>query len=212
VAAAFNWGWNKFRENAGVVVGAVLVYLIVLIGVDLLWQLGILPSITDDSTGFTTALIYGGIGAMLNFIVQTVAQAGIVRGASEISHGRKPQLSTMFTWDNLGQVIIAALLVAIIVGVGIALCFVPGLIAIFYLQFTVFFVVERGLPAVDAIRASASLVNQHVGSLIGFFLASIVAFVVGAILCLVGLLIAFPVVVLAQAYTYRTLQGDVVAP
>jgi uncharacterized membrane protein len=52
------------------------------------------------------------------------------------------------------------------------------------------------------------MVTRHFGPLVLFFLASIAAYVVGACLCGLGLLVAIPVVVIAQAYTFRTLNGD----
>ena len=43
-------------------------------------------------------------------------------------------------------------------------------------------------------------------------LLSFLCFVVGALACLVGLLVAYPVVSIAAAYTYRRLQDQPVAP
>ena len=101
------------------------------------------------------------------------------------------------------------------VGVGTAigyfLCIIPGLIVMFFSQFYVWFIVDKQMGAWDAIKASFSLVNQHLGTLILFFLASVVAYLVGAILCGIGLLVAIPVIYIAQGYTYRRLQGESVA-
>ena len=45
-----------------------------------------------------------------------------------------------------------------------------------------------------------------------FYLLGIVAFIVGAILCLVGLLVAAPVVLIGAAFTFRRLNGQQVSP
>ena len=52
------------------------------------------------------------------------------------------------------------------------------------------------------------MVKNNVGVLLLFFLASIAAYIVGFCACFVGLLVAIPVVVLAQAYTFRVLNND----
>ena len=106
---------------------------------------------------------------------------------------------------------LAAILVGVATFVGLLLCFVPGLVVMFFTWFTLYFVVDKNMPALEAIKASVSFVNKNMGTLIGFFLAALVAYFVGALLCGIGLLVAIPVVIIAQAYTYRTLQGEEVA-
>jgi uncharacterized membrane protein len=67
------------------------------------------------------------------------------------------------------------------------------------------------MPALEAIKASVSFVNKNLGTLIGFYIAAIIAVAIGFLLCFVGSLLAIPVVVIAAAYTYRTLQGETAA-
>jgi uncharacterized membrane protein len=227
ISEAFNWGWKKFQENVGTILVAILIYFVVLAVVEVIWTLIINGVFIDSSTttinpdtgaitteggsGWIAQLVVAALGALVYFLLTTIMQAGIVRGALEIANGRKPELPKMFSTEQLPQLLLAAVLVGIAAGIGALLCFFPALIVIFYTQFTVFFLIDRNLSAVDAIKASASLVNNNVGTLIGFFLASIVAYIIGAILCLVGLLVAFPVVFLAQTYTYKRLQNEAVA-
>lgn len=207
VSAAFSWGWKKFTENIGVILIAALIYWLV---VGALNAVGYLMANGIDS--LSGATFVRTIFSILSFVVGAFLQAGITRGAAQITRGRKPELGTMFTSDQLGQVLLAGLLIGIGVSIGLVLCIIPGLIVLFYTQFTTFFIVDKERSAIDAIKASASLINGHVGTMVGFFFASLLAYIVGAILCLVGLLVAIPVVILAQAYMYRTLQGEAVAP
>ena len=71
-----------------------------------------------------------------------------------------------------------------------------------------FFVVDRNMPAVEAIKASIDMVRNNVGPLLLFWLATLAITIVGACLCGVGLLVAIPVVVIAQVYTFRTFNND----
>jgi uncharacterized membrane protein len=114
--------------------------------------------------------------------------------------------------DNMGQVILAAIILSVAAAIGFLLCIIPGVIVIFFSQFTNHFILDKGMPATDAIRASFALVNKNLGSTIGLYVGSIIAFLVGAILCGVGLLVAIPVVIIATAYAYRTMNGEAVAP
>jgi uncharacterized membrane protein len=135
-----------------------------------------------------------------------------VRGALGITRGEKIDLNTFLSTENLGQIVLAAILLAIGTAVGLILCIIPGLIFIFYSQFTYQFIIDKGLPAFDAIKASFDLVNKNLGSVVGLFFASILAVIVGAILCGVGLLVAIPVTIIATAYAYRLMTGQTVAP
>ena len=65
-----------------------------------------------------------------------------------------------------------------------------------------------GLPVAIYVIGDAGFV----GPLLLLALLSFLCFVAGALACLVGLLVAYPVVTVAAAYTYRRLQGQPVAP
>jgi len=68
------------------------------------------------------------------------------------------------------------------------------------------------MKAMDAIKASVNFVTSHLGDTIVFWLLGLVTIIVGTILCLVGLLVAVPVLLIAAAYTYRVLNGQQVTP
>jgi uncharacterized membrane protein len=91
------------------------------------------------------------------------------------------------------------------------LCYIPGLIVQFFTLWFGYFVLGKKMAPMDAIKASFQFVNQNLGTLIVFYLASMLAYFVGAILCGIGLLVAVPVVVIAQAYMWRRLQNRPVA-
>ncbi|MEO5663530.1 MAG: hypothetical protein ABIR39_09615 [Nocardioides sp.] len=114
----------------------------------------------------------------------------------------------MFQGIDFVQVVIASLILAVATIVGIVLCVLPGLAVMFLTAFTLHFIIDKQLPAIEAIKASISFVMANAGTLIVFFLACLAAYVVGALLCGVGLLVAIPVVVIAQAYAYRTLRSE----
>jgi uncharacterized membrane protein len=105
-------------------------------------------------------------------------------------------------------VIITSLLIGAMTFVGLLLCILPGFAVLFFTSFALYFVIDRGEDAVTALKSSFTMVKNNFGVLLLFFLASLAAAIVGACACGVGLLVAIPVVVLAQAYTYRTLNGD----
>ena len=104
-----------------------------------------------------------------------------------------------------------ALIVSVLTTIGLVLCVLPGFVVIFLTWFARYFVVERGQDAVTALKSSFSFTSSHAGPLLLLALLGVLCFVAGALACLVGLLVAYPVVSIASAYTYRRLQGQPVA-
>jgi len=156
-------------------------------------------------------LLYTGFTAIVGFLGFVIIQAAVVRAALALTRGETIELQTLFRFDNLPQLLIGALIVALLSSIGTMLCYIPGLIVTFFVQFYVHFLIDQNMTGVDAIKASFSFVNQNLGTLVGFFLASLVAYFLGVLLCGIGLLVALPVVFIAQAYTYQRLRGVAVA-
>jgi uncharacterized membrane protein len=228
VGNAFGYGWTKFTKNLGpiliaMVAIAVLVFVIQLISSAVTEGMSAAGRMTYDpdtgrleggaaGAGFLTAALFVSLlFSVFSMIVSMVIQAAITRGALDLTYGRALALGQMFSNVNWVQVVLASILVSIATFIGLVLCILPGIAVLFLTSFTLFFVVDKNLGAVDAIKASVNLVAKNFGVLLLFFLACLAAYVVGALLCLVGLIVAVPVVIIAQAYTYRTLLGEQVA-
>ncbi len=213
---AFSYAWKKFTEN---LLPLVLITLLLVIASAVIQGISIpfRPSATVNSDGtisgggfFGIAMIVSLFFGALSYAVTLIVQSGIVKGALNLTRGEGIDVGKAFQGIDFAQVIVTAILTAIGVFVGLVLCILPGIIFAFLTSFALYFVVDRNMQAIDAIKASIALVRDNVGSLLLFFLASFAAYIVGACLCGVGLLAAIPVVVIAQAYTFRTLTGDTV--
>lgn len=202
IGNAFNYGWTKFQANVGQIVLAVLaVFAVVLVMVLLMFVV----SLADlGFFGFILTMLVLAVGIAAMF----VAQVGIVRASLAITHGRPFTVQTIFDMSNVGQVLLMALIFA---GVSLVTCGLGGIVVGFFGQFALYFIVDKNMGAIDAIKASFTLVNNNLATMIIFYLAAYAAYVVGAFLCGIGLLVAIPVVLIATAYTYRTLQGEQVA-
>jgi uncharacterized membrane protein len=125
-----------------------------------------------------------------------------------LTRGQKLTVGGALRDLDVKQVSLAALVIAGLTFAGSMLCVLPGIAILFLTSFTLFFVVDRGEDAVTAIRSSLRLVGGEPGALVVFFLAATALYVVGACLCGLGLLVAVPLVAVAQAFTFRALTGD----
>lgn len=213
---AFNYGWKKFQEHLGPILIAMVIFFVVIVAVNFIATLfiGGVGEITDpDDFGFGAFFSVGYLFfSLLSALVSLLVQAALVRGALNITKGEQIDLNTFLTTENLGQIVLASIILAIATAIGLVLCIIPGLIVIFFSIFTYQFIIDKGLPAWDAIKASFALVNQNIGSMVGLLLASWLALFVGALLCGIGLIVAIPVTVIATVYAYRVLGGQPVTP
>ena len=96
---------------------------------------------------------------VVSLIVGLVAQiivAGLIKGALDTADGKPVSVGGMFEgWDK-GKVLIAAIIVSVATAIGTLLCYLPGLIVGFLMSYTIFFVVDRNMEPMDAIKASIS--------------------------------------------------------
>ncbi len=226
VGDAFNYGWRKLQQNLGPILLGLLAYVAAVLVLSMIWFFITSVLFTSSSEAPFEAMLTGqdagrtifggllmlGLQSLVGFIGFVIIQAAVTRAALAITDGRSIELQTLFALDNIGQLVIGALVVGLATSIGTMLCYIPGLIVMFFSQFYVHFLLDRNLDAMDAIKASFAFVNANLGTLTGFFLASLVAYLLGALLCGIGLLFAVPVVIIAQAYTFRRLQGEPVAP
>lgn len=155
------------------------------------------------------------VGLVFSIVAQVIAtllSAAAVRGALDVVEGQPVSFGAMFErWDKL-QVLIAALIIAVVSAVGFILCVLPGIVVIFLTYLTTFFIVGGGRSAIDGITDSVKFTANHVGELLLLALLSVLVIFAGILACLVGLLVAIPVTTIAAAYAFRVLHGLPAAP
>jgi len=196
VGDALSFGWAKFQANIGSIV---LSALVLLVGVGLVAVLG-----------FFAGLVLQAVLAAVLLVVFQVIAADLIRAALTVIDGGSWEFSEVLRTDKIGKVVVTALIVGAITVVGTLLCYFPGLIAGFMLSYSLYFVVDRDLEPMAAVKASVELTKNNLGNtLVWYIVGAIVAFA-GFLACGVGALVSLPVVLLGTAYSYRMLTGGTV--
>ena len=206
VGDAFSYGWAKFSQNVGVILTAMLIYIVAFAVVGGILYVTVIAA-AGNSGGYPGALFLIAVETVIFALLGYLIQAGFIRGALSIAQGVKPDLGTFLSTENFGQVVIASLIIAVASGIGSFLCYLPGLIIQYLLQFTLFFIIDRKVGAIDALKASFDFTTKNFGILVLFSILAVVILVAAAIFCLLPLLVAFPVVLIAQTFLYLRLQG-----
>lgn len=212
---AIGYGWRKFKENAGAMIVATL---IVFVGTIVLAYVS--ESIAPSPAFFTNDGFEFEAGATLaSLVAQTITgtigyilYAMMIRGGLDVVDGGRFDISRAFAALNIVKVLLAGLLVSLGTTIGTLLCILPGIAFSIFAFFTLYFVVDRDIDPIESIGASFTLVGRNFGNGLLTGLLAVLVIVAGALLCLVGLLAAFPIVTLAAAYAFRRFQGQPVAP
>jgi uncharacterized membrane protein len=207
IGDALNYGWTKFQANAAqFIIGGLVLFvgLAVVTGVYLVLQ----NALIDYSSGLFISLFVSALSGALYFVVAQIIGSGLIRGALGVTEGKPFVASEVLKFENLGPIVVTSLIVSAASFVGFLLCYLPGLIVIFMTQWSLYFVIDKGLAPVDAIKASIDLVkNNLTDTLIWYIVGGLVAGV-GAIACGVGLLVTIPIALVGGAYTFKKLTGQ----
>jgi uncharacterized membrane protein len=148
-------------------------------------------------------------GSCLFFIIGGAIYVGINRAILGLIAGTPPTVGMMFEgFDRFGQAFLAMLVTGILICLGTILCIVPGVILMIMWMFVYLVMAETDLDFWSAMQASANLADGHWWELFCLLLACFVVALLGVLACLVGILIAEPVIYTAVALAYRFLQAE----
>lgn len=152
--------------------------------------------------------------SLISFVLAQLVAVGWIKIALDITDGRP--INAQAVLDKFRLVLpylIAALLYALMVGVGLILLIVPGVIAAIAFAFYGFHIVDTGsTDAIGALRRSAEITRGHRWQLFLFGLLLIGINVLGILLLIVGVLFTSGISLLAVAYVYRRLSPAPAAP
>jgi uncharacterized membrane protein len=158
-------------------------------------------------------LIFGLVSGVVPVILQGAMMAGMHIVFMKKMVGARTELGDLFKGFNyFVPTLVAAILISVFVSIGMILCIVPGLVALAATSFTYLFIVDRRMDFWPAIQASHELVKKNYVGFTVFILALACINIVGALACLIGLLITIPIQLAAVTVAYRELVGFATDP
>ena len=202
VGDGLSWAWSKFKDNALILVVGFGVWAILSnLGFDSRVELN------GEEYGFSYGIPFWGYVAPVVRLFSAIVAANM---SLKVASGRQLEWNDIFSFPNFGASLLASFLTAVATGVGLILCFIPGIIMAFLLYYSVYFTVDKGMDGIAGMKASWATLSSHVGELFPFALPGVGLYFIGAI-TLIGWLVTVPLVMLLSAYSYVRIQGyDVV--
>lgn len=190
VKKAFGYGWTSVKKDFWYLVFISFIYL----------GVGMLPNISNNENINT---IYSLIGTIISIFII----AGVLKISLEYYKGNKLPLSDLFSqgkyfWRLLG----ASIIIGIIVILGIILLIVPGIYWALKYQFVPTLIVDKDISISEAMKRSGEITTGIKLRLLWFDFICLLVIILGALALGVGVLVAYPVVWLAQINIYKNLQ------
>lgn len=153
------------------------------------------------------------IGSLVGLALQAFFQVGLVRLNLAAARGQTPELSQVFSGGSRFLPMLGAMLLhMILVSVGMMLLVVPGIVLLLGLGMYPYFVVEREMAPVEALKASWELTTGHKGKLFVLGLYAFGVALLGFVACCVGVLASAAVISVAQAMVFTRMTGTVEPP
>ena len=193
IKEALSFGWDAFTSRVGF-----FIVLLLLFGV-----LTAIPQILIKHTEFVGLRI---TLVIINQLFQYFLTVGLVKIGIKVVDGSDVKIGDLFSGGPVFVTyVLGAILFSLIVLAGFVLLVVPGIALSVMLQYYSYFIIDKNMGPVEAIKASAALTKGVRWKLFGFLLALGLINIVGALLLVVGLFATVPVSLVAVAFVYRKL-------
>ena len=201
--------WSLFTDNVGLVLGALLLPMIPALAFAAISIALQLAMEGETDTGLVAAYSMGDMVVnILSTLVSIFFQLGVIRIFLQIARGGDAELGMLV---GEGGNYLGGLGVSILTGLavmaGILLLIIPGIIVALGLQFGLYVVVDRNMSPIPALQESWRLTNGYKGTI--FLINLVIALIALGLMCVtlgIGYVLAMPVLALAQAVMYHSLQ------
>lgn len=202
ISDAVGYGWDAMKNNMGYLV------LVVLIA----WVAGGIPSglqsLASNGRLFWLSTILG----LISLAVSVFIGIAFTRIGLKLTAGEQCDYEDLYNgyplfWNYLAGTILYGL---IVLG-GLILLIVPGIYWGIKYAFYGYFIVDQEMGPIEALRQSGKITYGDKWYLLGFWIVMFGVWLIGVILCGVGLLFAIPIILVATAYVFRKLASSVPA-
>jgi len=162
----------------------------------------------DIGTFMLLMIVFVALNAVVPMILQGPLVAGFEIFCMKKLLNRRTDVADLFKGFNFFvPALVATLLIAIFTFCGTLFCIIPGLVVAAMFKFTYLFCVDKRMGCWRARQSShAGVKNDYFGFTM-FLLLMLLVDILGALCCIVGLLVAVPVTIAAITVAYKEVVG-----
>jgi uncharacterized membrane protein len=211
IEEALSFGWKATKENLGFLIGTILLFWIIcfvpVIFATIWWK--------NNGQGFALSpeSITYFVFRIVFWVLQAVMMMGLLKIILKLIDKGVPKIGDLFSCFHLfPRYFFSSILYLLIILGGLILLIIPGIIFAIKYQFYLYFIVDKGQGAIDALKKSSQITKDVKLKLFLFGLVLIFINIAGLLCLLVGVLVSAPLTLISLAYVYRKLLAQVETP
>lgn len=197
IGEAFRFGWDVTRANLGFLIGFMIVA-----GVLQYIPNYILKKAAGQQPLYTIVYLF-------SLAVNAMVGIGFVKTGLRLVNHEKGQFSDLYDhwslfWGFLGMSLLSGLA---IMG-GFLLLIIPGIILSIRLSLAPYFVVDKNAGPLESLKKSFTVTKGLTWKLFFFGLVWMLINLAGVLCLFIGVLVTFPVTLIASVYVYKKLTSS----
>jgi len=194
-ADAIRFGWETVKNNLGFFIPFSFAFIL----------LYIIPYWIAYWVLQTNVLL-GAILHIADYALTILMTLGFVKVSLKFYDGERVSFGDLFSqYRLLFSALVATILYLVAILGGFLLLIIPGIILIIKFYFVYHFIVDSHVGPIGALERSWAITRGIKWHLFIFSLMLVGVYILGVLFFLVGVIVAFPVTILATAFAYRKL-------
>ncbi|MCK8825939.1 hypothetical protein [Fuchsiella alkaliacetigena] len=192
---AISFGWDLTKENLGFFIILSIIYFAVLY-----IPLFIAGAVMEVNYSLGIVL------QVIDYILDIIVYLGFIKIAFKFYDDEEVSYGDLFSQSHLFFKFIGGMILYVLIsGIGFILLIIPGVILAIKLFFFDYFIIDKDYGVIESLKESYALTKGVKFNLFLFFLMLTGINILGLLFLLVGLLVTFPMSMLATVYVYRKL-------
>lgn len=198
ISEAIHFGWNTMKSNLGFFIG-LLIFVFLFTSLS-----SIIAAKATEANIFLGIIFY-----IADFSLSIIISIGLVKIALRFCDNEKGRFADLFSqYPLFPQYLVGSILYGLIVFAGTILLIIPGIIWGIQFCFYDYFIVDKGLGPIEALKRSSAITRGVKWDLFLFFLILSGINLLGALCLLIGLFVTIPTTMVALAFVYRKLMAQ----
>lgn len=197
IEESLRFGWYTMKNNLIFFIAVLLIFFAV----------GLIPSIFNWTGVYMSvggAIAFYSIGGLLSIAIGTFVDIAQVKITLRFCDGGEAEYEDLYSgYRNFWNMLAGSILYALIVIGGLILFIVPGIYWAVKYWFYRYFIVDKGMGPIDALKRSGQVTYGAKWWVLLFALVVIGINILGALACGIGLFVTVPITMVATAYVYR---------
>ena len=195
------FGWETMKRNLGFFIGLGLLVVVITYSPTIALLITKSMGLSSSSEAILSASIQ-----VIGFLINSFIGIGTIKIALAFCDEQMPTIGTLFdAFDCFWRYLAVSILYLLIIYAGFFLLIVPGIIWAVKFSLCYYFVVDKGMGPIEALKASARTTEGAKWQLCGFGAMCGLINLLGLLCFIVGFFAAFPTVIVAVALVYRQL-------